>query len=94
MMKLKTSLQLSAIFPIVFAIAVTLSLTLRFSSGTDWGRIDTAFVAFMGVLGLSMAAIILSYSRDVLRKINTLNEWVDTVLKGNLIVAGSQQDAC
>ncbi|MCK5850594.1 MAG: response regulator [Kiritimatiellae bacterium] len=79
-MKLKTSLQLSAIFPIAFAIALAISMAFK----KNVTAADTAFVGFMGVLGLTMAAIILTYTKDILSNIKILNKWIDTVLKGDL----------
>jgi signal transduction histidine kinase len=83
-MKLRTSLQLSAVFPIVFAIIVTLILGFRFHSLSGIETVDTMFVALIGVLGLVMTAVILFYSRDILQKLRILNDWISAMLKGNL----------
>lgn len=83
-MKLRTSLQLSAIFPIVFAIVISLTLRWRMNSGDYSEQFDMIFLAFTGIVGLIMAAVILYYTKDILHKIKTLNEWTETVLKGNL----------
>lgn len=83
-MKLKTSLQLSVVIPIVFAIAVVLLLMWHFRSIAGSDLLDTRFMAVLGLLGVTMAAVIFSYSRDVLKKIRILDAWTDTILKGNL----------
>ncbi|MFH0952791.1 MAG: response regulator [Verrucomicrobiota bacterium] len=83
-MKLKTNLQLSAVIPIVFAIAVTLLLMWQFRSTAAADLLDTPFVAVLGLLGVIMAAVVVSYSRDILKKIRILDAWTDTILKGNL----------
>ncbi len=80
-MKLKTSLQLSAIFPILFAMVMALVLFHR--AGVYTQR-DLVYVVLVGVLGLGMAAVILSYSKDILSKIKVLNDWINAILKGNL----------
>lgn len=77
-MKLRTSLQLSAIFPILFAVSVILFLYYHAV------EMDVRFIAMFGLLGIAMAAIILSYSRAILERIRILNGWVDSILKGNL----------
>ena len=79
-MKLRTSLQLSAIFPIAFAVALAISMAFK----SEVTAADTAFVGFMGVLGLIMAAVIIVYTKDILTKMRVLNQWVDAVLKGDL----------
>lgn len=86
-MKLKTSLQLSAIFPLVFAIVITLSLRWWLNTGERSEALATVFLSLTGVLGLVMTAVIVYYTKDILNKIKTLNEWTDTVLKGNLDAA-------
>lgn len=83
-MKLKTSLQLSAIIPILFAIIVVLILKWHFGSISESLFLDTSLMALFGLLGVTMGAIILSYSRDILKKIGILNNWANAVLKGNL----------
>lgn len=83
-MKLRTSLQLSAIFPLVFAIVITLSLRWWLNSGERSEALATIFLSLTGVLGLAMTAVIIYYTKDILGKIKTLNEWTETVLKGNL----------
>ena len=79
-MKLRTSLQLSAVYPIAFAVAIAIAMALK----KEVTAADTIFVGFMGILGLAMAAVILIYTRDILLKIKVLNQWVDAVLKGDL----------
>jgi len=79
-MKLRTSLQLSAVYPIAFAVAIAISMGFK----DEFTPADTLFVGLMGVLGLAMAAVILVYTKDILVKIRVLNQWVDAVLKGDL----------
>ncbi len=86
-MKLKTSLQLSAIFPLVFAIVITLSLRWWLNSGERSETLAIIFLSLTGLLGLVMTALIIYYTKDILGKIKTLNEWTETVLKGNLDAA-------
>ncbi|MFC1497900.1 ATP-binding protein [Verrucomicrobiota bacterium] len=83
-MKLKTSLQLSAIFPIVFAIAVILVLRLHLGPLSKSSLLDISFMAVLGLMGVTMAAVIISYSRNILKKISVLNNWIKAVLKGDL----------
>ena len=83
-MKLRTSLQLSAIFPIVFAIVVISILQWRIESLTGSGTMDAILLAVLGLLGITMAAVIISYSRSLLSKLKVLNQWADAVLKGDL----------
>jgi nitrogen fixation/metabolism regulation signal transduction histidine kinase len=83
-MKLTTSLQLSAIFPLVFAIVITLSLKWWISSGNHSEILTTIFLALTGILGLVMTAVIICYTKDILNKIKILNEWTDKILKGDL----------
>jgi signal transduction histidine kinase/ActR/RegA family two-component response regulator len=79
-MKLRTSLHLSAMFPIVFA-GSTVLLTM-WSRGSQWR--ESTFMALLGLLGVVMGAVILSYTRRIFGSITTLNEWIDAVLSGNL----------
>lgn len=86
-MKLKTSLQLGTVFPILFAIVMTLIVVS--SAQAEHGGIrpvDALLLSLIGVLGLSMAGVILIYSRSTLTKIGKLTEWINSVLKGNLNV--------
>ena len=76
-MKLRTSLQLSAIFPILFAIIVIVVL------GYAKVELSIESIAIFGLLGIIMAAVIISYSRSILAKIRMLNLWADEILKGD-----------
>jgi len=83
-MNLKTSLQLSAVFPLVFAIVVTLAVGWWMNYGERSEAVAVTFLVLTGVLGLAMTAVIILYTKDILNKIRILNEWTDSVLKGNL----------
>ena len=79
-MKLRTCLQLSAMFPIAFA-GGTVLLTMC-SRGSLWR--ESTFMAILGLIGVAMGAVILGYTRRSFARIATLNEWIDAVLSGNL----------
>lgn len=84
-MKLRTCLQLSAVFPIVLAALVALLLMdhLRGDSIADqW--LATALLAVVGAMALAMSAIILLYSRRLTTNVQLLSKWIDSVLRGNL----------
>lgn len=83
-MKLKTSLLLSAIFPVAFALFVFVLLKLRMGTVTDSHALDAGFAVILAVLGAGAGGVILWYSYDILRKIRILNKWAYAVLKGNL----------
>ncbi len=83
-MKLKTSLQLSAFFPIVFAVSVMLLLTWRFHSTGGSEALDTRLMAELGLLGIIMAGLVVAYSRNILQKVNALETWTHTILQGRL----------
>jgi len=92
-MKLKTSLQLSAIFPILLATgAVTLAVR---ESAEVSSPASLYTLAILGLLGITMSAIILAYSRRLFRKIDRLNQWIDGVLNGDLdqrVETGNSED--
>jgi signal transduction histidine kinase/FixJ family two-component response regulator len=84
-MKLKTSLQLGTIFPILFAIVMVLIVVSSAQSEHGGIRpVDALLLSIIGILGLSMAGVILIYSRSTLTKIEKLTNWINSVLKGNL----------
>lgn len=84
-MKLRTCLQLSAIFPIVLAAVVAVVLKYRFTNDPSLEHlIENIILAVVGAVGLTMAAIILFYSRSLLARVRTLGDWIDAVLKGDL----------
>jgi signal transduction histidine kinase/ActR/RegA family two-component response regulator len=79
----------------VFAIVISLCLGWWFRSGDRSEAVGMILLAFTGVLGLAMAAVILYYTKDIMGKIKVLNEWTDSVLKGNLdatVDMGSSDD--
>jgi len=83
-MKLKTSLQLSIIIPIVFAIAVALLLMWQFRAVIGSELLDTSFLATLALLGIIMAAALYAHTRDILKKITILETWTETILAGKL----------
>ena len=59
------------------------------------GNADMFFAVFIGVMGLLMAAAILSVSRDVVRRLDRLNQWARAMSDGVLdatIDAGGRND--
>lgn len=83
-MSLKTSLLLSAIFPIVFVGCIFVLLKLRLGTVVGSNALDSGFVVLLLVVGGAMSVQIIWYSRELLQKIRTLNKWSYSVLKGNL----------
>ena len=85
-MNLRTSLHLSAVFPFFFAIVIVVSLRWLLQAVDSSGFLSAILLVLTGVLGFAMAVVILYYIRVYFKKISTLNEWTDAVLKGDLDV--------
>src|SRR3989339_2270691 len=85
-MNLRTSLHLSAVFPFFFAIVIVVSLRWLLQAVDSSGFLSAILLVLTGVLGFAMALVILYYIRVYFKKISTLNEWTDAVLKGDLDV--------
>jgi len=83
-MSLRTSLLLSALFPIVFVGLMFLLLKLRLGTVVGTNGLDAGFVVLMLLVGGAMAVQIIMYSHDILAKMKVLNKWSYAVLKGNL----------
>lgn len=82
--KFRTGLQLSAIFPIAFALAAILILKWQAAVSPESDVGDLAMMSMIGLIGVTMAAVIISYSRGIVARIAGLNEWAQTVLNGQL----------
>lgn len=83
-MRLQTSLQLSAVFPVVLPLTIILLLRWKFGFGSGSDALDITFMAVLALVGITMSAIIVSYNRRVLERMRLLNQWTDSVLAGNL----------
>lgn len=83
-MRLQTSLQLGAVFPVALPLALILLLRWRFGSLSGSNAFDGAFMAMVGLVGITMTAIITSYNRRIIDRIKMLNSWTESVLAGNL----------
>lgn len=83
-MRMRTVLGLSAILPIILPLTIVLMFQWRF-----WGRWctnpeDTSFMAILGLIGITMSAIIMSLNQRIIHRIDRLNAWTTSVLDGNI----------
>lgn len=89
-MKLKTSLQISAVFPVLLAVLVSVVLFLR-ARQTGSAEMDRGFFAgdmiFAGIIALAgvlMTFLTWSLGHDVAQRLKQLEDWAKTLSEGNL----------